>query len=51
MLPGEIPLDPAVMNSSDTGKPLLLSHPLSAVSAEYTNLADTVISKLGKSGF
>jgi len=43
---GSIPLDPSVMECSDTGKPLLLSHPNSPVSKQYNLLADIVVNKL-----
>jgi len=43
---GSIPLDPSVMECSDTGKPLLLSHPNFPVSKQYNLLADIVVSKL-----
>lgn len=45
---GSIPLDPRVMACSDTGKPLLLSHPHSPVSTEYARLADIIVNELNK---
>lgn len=43
---GDIPLDPAVMTASDSGKPVVLSAPGSPTSAQFARLAEMLYSKL-----
>ena len=38
-----IPLDPSLMSSSDSGLPLLLSHPTSSTSELYRDMADKIL--------
>jgi len=45
---GEVPLDPSIMQGSDSGKPLLLSNPSSPASQVYTNMANLVLEQLEK---
>jgi len=43
---GDIPLDPKVMTTCDTGKPIILSSPQSPVSKTYKEIAQKVFSEL-----
>ena len=45
---GKIPLDPAITSSSDTGKPLVISHPNSKSAKLYLNVAQSIVTKLKK---
>merc|ERR1719244_227503 len=48
-LMGDIPLDPALMSSSDKGHPLVVSHPQSTVSLMYKSIASQIVQKLNMS--
>ena len=43
---GGLPLDPQLMAASDTGRPLLLSHPSSPVAAELRRIAANLLTTL-----
>jgi len=43
---GDVPLDPALMSSSDSGKPMVITHPESEISRTYLHIAQQVLSRL-----
>ena len=43
---GSIPLDPALMAASDSGQPLVISHPKSPVSKVYAEIAQKLLHQL-----
>eukprot|EP00092_Neocalanus_flemingeri_P017901 GFUD01019367.1.p1 GENE.GFUD01019367.1~~GFUD01019367.1.p1 ORF type:complete len:309 (-),score=110.32 GFUD01019367.1:42-968(-) len=43
---GDVPLDPALMSSSDSGKPIVMTHPDSEISQTYQSIAQQIIDKL-----
>jgi len=44
---GDVPLDPTLMSSSDTGKPIVISHPESEIAKTYLDIARQIVNKLG----
>jgi len=44
---GDVPLDPVLMSSSDSGKPMVISHPESDVAKTYQDIARQIVDKLG----
>ena len=42
---GDVPLDPALMSSSDSGRPIVISNPDSVVSKIYSDIAKKISSK------
>jgi ATP-binding protein involved in chromosome partitioning len=47
---GEIPIDPRVAESGDSGEPIVHKYPDSAVAKAYQALAKTVVDQLAKAG-
>lgn len=43
---GDVPLDPALMSSSDSGKPIVITNPESEISRTYKNIAQQIVDKL-----
>jgi len=43
---GDVPLDPSLMESSDSGKPIVITHPQSEVARTYQNIAQKVMDSL-----
>jgi len=43
---GDVPLDPAIMSSSDSGKPILMTNPDSEISRIYQAIAQQIVDKL-----
>ena len=43
---GDIPLDPDITNSGDSGKPLVISHPQSQSAQVYLDIAQAVVSQI-----
>ena len=43
---GDVPLDPAIMSSSDSGKPIVMTNPGSEVSRVYQSIAQQIVDKL-----
>jgi len=43
---GDVPLDPALMSSSDSGKPIVISNPDSVVTKIYSDIAKKISKKL-----
>ena len=48
---GDVPLDPAIMSSSDSGKPILMTNPDSEISRIYQAIAQQIVDKLSYSIF
>lgn len=43
---GDVPLDPALMSCSDSGKPIVITNPESEISRTYKNIAQQIVDKL-----
>jgi len=43
---GDVPLDPALMASSDSGKPIVITHPQSDVARTYQDIAQQIMDRL-----
>lgn len=43
---GDVPLDPALMSSSDSGKPIVITNPESEISRTYKYIAQQILDKL-----
>jgi len=44
---GDVPIDPAVVDSGDAGTPIVAAHPDSAAAAAFVHLADVVRERIG----
>lgn len=43
---GDVPLDPTLMSSSDSGKPIVVTHPESEIAQTYYDIAEQILNKL-----
>jgi len=43
---GDVPLDPAIMSSSDSGKPIVMTNPDSEIARTYQAIAQQIVDKL-----
>jgi len=43
---GDVPLDPALMYSSDSGNPIVITHPQSKLSKTYHSIAQQIVEKI-----